>query len=131
MKLTTEQTKTLEFLFENNKARYYNQDLETINIPDASQSLVSGELVGLVDESKGGIIGYIMQDSIDEVQSMLNLQQYSNDNPTQEVSLWEHIDNACGSVWNAIENSTNEQLTNEMEYAFHLLMEIKQKLEGA
>lgn len=48
----------------------------------------------------------------------------------KDISQWEHIDNACGSVWNAIENSTNEQLTSEMEYAFHLLMEIKQKLEG-
>lgn len=52
-----------------------------------------------------------------------------NNSSTQEISQWEHIDNACGSVWNAIENSIDENLTSKLEYAFHVLVEIKQELE--
>lgn len=129
MKLTNEQTKTLEFLFENNKARYYNQDLETANISDASQSLVSGELVGLVDEAKGGIIGYIMEDSIDEVQSLLNLQQYSNESQSTNISQWEYLDNACGSVWNALKNSKDDDEKDFLSYIFHALVSAKNKHE--
>lgn len=129
MKLTNEQTKTLEFLHENDKAIYHQHHLEQMNIEDAYSSLDKGNLIALVDQTQG-IIGYIMDDSIDTIEDMLNLQQYSNDNNTQDISLWEHIDNACGSVWNAIENNTNENLQQDLDHAFQLLVSIKQKLEG-
>src|SRR6185369_14412373 len=66
MKQETKQTSTTE-------PRFNYQDLDSeINKPDLQKWVDADELHALVDESKGGIIGYIHHSHVDEITGLLN-----------------------------------------------------------
>lgn len=52
---------------------FYTQDLEDMNVKDAQEWLDNGELVAIVSEIHGGIIGYIQRDHADDIATVLNL----------------------------------------------------------
>lgn len=57
---------------------YMDLDEET-NIPDLQNWVDNRELVGLIDETKGGIIGYINKAHIEDIIVLLNnLRNESN-----------------------------------------------------
>lgn len=55
--------------------RFYYQDLDRNNLTDLLRWAADDELVGLVDEVDGGIIGYINRAHIEKVISILNKQK--------------------------------------------------------
>lgn len=59
--------------FPEGNPNFSHQDLEEVNKEDAHDWLGSDELVGLVSEEHGGIIGYIHNSHADEVAAALNL----------------------------------------------------------
>ena len=52
---------------------FYHQDLSVANEEDAKRWLDSSEMVGLVSEVHGGIIGYIHQEHANDITTVLNL----------------------------------------------------------
>jgi hypothetical protein len=52
---------------------FYHQDLEESNIADAQEWLSGGEMVGIVSEIHGGIIGYVHVENADDITTVLNL----------------------------------------------------------
>lgn len=61
---------------EETEPRFSYMDLdEETNIPDLQRWVNERQLNGLVDETKGGIIGYIHQEHSDKISGMLNDNQ--------------------------------------------------------
>lgn len=52
---------------------FYHQDLDESNITDAENWFVGGEMVGIVSEVHGGIIGYVHLEHADDITTVLNL----------------------------------------------------------
>lgn len=52
---------------------FYQMDLDDANLKDAEEWLDKGEMVGIVSEKHGGIIGYIHHQNADDIISILNL----------------------------------------------------------
>jgi len=50
-------------------------------------------------------------------------------NQSSNISQWEHLDNACGSVWNALRNSRDDDEKEFLSYIFHALVSAKNKHE--
>ncbi|KAF2423622.1 MULTISPECIES: hypothetical protein [Bacillus] len=73
MKLTQEDSLKIAKNYHDGDHAFYHQDLEEPNVKDAKKWLENGELVGIVSEIHGGIIGYIHADHADDIVSILNL----------------------------------------------------------
>ncbi len=60
---------------ENDKPRFYPMDLDNeVNIPDVIKSAENDELIGVVDEKKGGIIAYALsQENANEIIEALKM----------------------------------------------------------
>jgi len=52
--------------------RYYYQEMEEVNTLDALKWLGKSEMVAIVDEKKGGIIGYAHQTHAEKLIKKLN-----------------------------------------------------------
>ncbi len=50
-----------------------HNDMDIQNALDAHRWLSNDKLVGLVDESQGGIIGYVHRDHVDRIVALLNV----------------------------------------------------------
>lgn len=73
MKLTKEDNLKIAKKYADGDHDFTSQELDEMNIEDATQWLTKGEMVGIVSEIHGGIIGYIHNDHADDFVSVLNL----------------------------------------------------------
>ncbi|MCA1066170.1 hypothetical protein QTG56_25110 (plasmid) [Rossellomorea sp. AcN35-11] len=65
--------KIAEHYGENDDHPFTYQDLEELNVKDAKEWLDDGEMVGIVSEVHGGIIGYVHKIHAADVTTILNL----------------------------------------------------------
>jgi hypothetical protein len=56
--------------------RYSIQDLDALNIEDLKHSMIHDELLGLIDEESGGIIGYFTTTHAKRIMDSLNSIKY-------------------------------------------------------
>ncbi|MFD5198427.1 hypothetical protein ACFVL4_23615 [Bacillus subtilis] len=73
MKLTQEDSLKIARYYQDGDHAFYDQDLEDRNVKDAKEWFEDGEMVGIVSEIHGGIIGYIHVDHAEDIVSILNL----------------------------------------------------------
>ena len=73
LKLTNDDNKKIAENFSGGNHDFYHQDLEDMNMKDAKEWLDKDELVGIVSEIHGGIIGYIHRGHADDITTILNL----------------------------------------------------------
>lgn len=52
--------------------RCWELELEGVNIRDLALSIHNNKLVAIVDEEKGGIIGYVLRNHSEEILKLLN-----------------------------------------------------------
>jgi hypothetical protein len=73
LKLTNEDNEKISKNYSGGEHDFYHQDLEEENVKDAKGWLDEGEMVGIVSEIHGGIIGYVHRDHADDIATILNL----------------------------------------------------------
>lgn len=73
MKLTNNDDLKIGEIFDNGEHIFYTQDLEKSNVVDALKWFENGKMVAIVSEVHGGIIGYVHQENIEDIVSVLNL----------------------------------------------------------
>jgi hypothetical protein len=73
LKLTNDDNKKIAGNFSGGDHDFYHQDLEGMNVKDAKEWLDKDELVAIVSEIHGGIIGYIHRSHADDITTILNL----------------------------------------------------------
>lgn len=73
LKLTSEDNQKNAAKFEGGDHVFYQQDLEESNELDAKEWLEQGELVAIVSEVHGGIIGYVHNEHAQDITTVLNL----------------------------------------------------------
>lgn len=73
MNLTEKDNETVAKAFPGGEHPFFHQDLEVENVHDAKEWLNKNELVAIVSEKHGGIIGYVHQAHADDVVTVLNL----------------------------------------------------------
>lgn len=108
-----------QFELENNIELNFNyQDVDELdNKPDLQKWVDNNELEALIDESKGGIIGYIHREHIDEITGLLNKVSQQKGCYTEEdlkIMKSEFFNQFClrtlsgteitGDVWNWIQS---------------------------
>lgn len=101
----------------NQESRFDWMDLDDeTNIPDLQEWVDERELVGLIDEEKGGIIGYINHFHIEEVVGILNgkSQRLTDD---EKLTKMYNIIRTCYHVLNAIPNQQLTMIEGKDTYA--------------
>lgn len=73
MNLTKADDEKIAENFNGGEHPFYHQDLEEMNLKDAKDWLDKGEMVGIVSEVHGGIIGYVHNEHADDINTVLNL----------------------------------------------------------
>lgn len=73
LKLTNEDNEKIAKGYEGGDHDFYYQELDEMNVDDAREWLDEGEMVGIVSELHGGIIGYIHREHSDDMVTILNL----------------------------------------------------------
>jgi Ca2+-binding EF-hand superfamily protein len=71
--ITKEENETIANAFPGGEHTFYSQDLEPENKQDAEQWIKDDEMMTIVSEIHGGIIGYVHKEHADEITSVLNL----------------------------------------------------------
>lgn len=71
--LTNEDNEKIAANYPGGEHDFYHQDLDDSNMKDAKEWFDKGEMVGIVSEKHGGIIGYIHHQNADDIISILNL----------------------------------------------------------
>jgi hypothetical protein len=73
LKLTNDDNKKIAENYSGGDHDFYQLELEEMNTNDAKEWLDKNELVSIVSEIHGGIIGYIHRDHVDDITTVLNL----------------------------------------------------------
>ena len=73
LSISKEQNEELVAAHPDGEYEFTTQDLEELNKNDAESWLENDELVGLVSESEGGIIGYVHRAHAEKIATALNL----------------------------------------------------------
>lgn len=73
LRLTKEDDRKIGEFYPGGEHIFYSQELERTNQDDAIEWIQSGDLVAIVSEIHGGIVGYIHREHAKDVTSVLNL----------------------------------------------------------
>lgn len=73
MRLTDKDNQIIAEAYPGGEHLFTHQDLDIQNLQDTNEWFQTGDLVGLVSEVHGGIIGYVHKEHVDGISSVLNL----------------------------------------------------------
>lgn len=73
LKTTKEDDQKIAEKYSGGDHDFFHQELEQENVSDAKEWLDNDEMVGIVSELHGGIIGYFHREHADEIVTVLNL----------------------------------------------------------